>query len=180
MHLENTLPASFFRFLTKFSLVVGLFDCIRCVPFPATKRHVGKQPMLHGRSHMLFMECGHSIANKMASQQTTWAHIIKQASSLACFGSMMKTWHGRDRVTSGAKTGAWYHNYHHTRTTSRQTGENGTTAGHKNNKENGAHYFLQVDKVIWFKRGPRCMLVLSFYNHIDHNKRTRLDGLPVK
>lgn len=39
---------------------------------------------------------------------------------------------------------------------------------------------LQVDKVIWFKRGPRCMLVLSFYNHIDHNKRTSLDGLPVK
>lgn len=23
------------------------------------------------------------------------------------------------------------------------------------------------------------MLVLSFYNHIDHNKRTSLDGLPV-
>lgn len=137
--------------------------------------------MLHGKSHMLFMECGESIANKMASQQTTWAHIIKQASSLACFGSMMKTWHGRDRVTSGAKTGAWYHYYHHTKTTSRQTGENGTTAGHKDNKQNGAHATtLQVDKVIWFKRGPRCMLVLSFCNHIDHNKRTSLDGLPVK
>lgn len=24
------------------------------------------------------------------------------------------------------------------------------------------------------------MLVLSFCNHIDHNKRTSLDGLPVK
>lgn len=153
IHPENTLQASFFRFLTKFSWVVGLFDCIRFVPFPATKRPVGKQPMLHGKSHVLFMECGHSIANKMASQQTTWAYIIKQASSLACFGSMMKTWHGRDRVTSGAKTGAWYqyHYYHHTKTTSRMVP---TT--------------LQVD------------LVLSFYNHIDHNKRTSLDGLSVK
>lgn len=163
IHPENTLQASFFRFLTKFSLVVGLFDCIRFVPFPATERHVGKEPMLHGKSHMLFTECGESIANKMASQQTTWAYIIKQASSLACFGSMMKTWHGRDRVTSGAKTGAWYHYYHHTKTTSRMVP---TT--------------LQVDKLIWFERGPRCMLVLSFYNHIDHNKRTSLDGLSVK
>ena len=123
------------------------------------------------KSHILFIECSLLLTrwhpNKLpGSHYLSTNHQTSIVIGLLWINDEDLT-RPVDRVTSKAKKGAWYHYYDHTKTSSVTSKLRMVPT-------------VQVDKVIWFKRGPQDMLILSFYNHIDHNKRTSLYGLPVK